>query len=138
MEILQKIESLGGIIRAIEEGYPQREIADSAYQWQREVDSGERKIVGVNAFKSDNNVTIPTLKVDDSVAHGQIERLNAVKRSRSQRDVTDKLKAVEDACRGTANLMPPVLDAVRAYATLGEVCDVFRKVWGAYREKGTF
>jgi methylmalonyl-CoA mutase N-terminal domain/subunit len=138
MDILRKIESLGGIIRAIEEGYPQREIADSAYQWQREVDSGERKIVGVNAFKSDSKVTIPTLKVDDAVAHGQIERLNAVKRSRSQREVTDKLKAVEDACRGTANLMPPVLDAVRAYATLGEVCDVFRKVWGAYREKGTF
>jgi methylmalonyl-CoA mutase N-terminal domain/subunit len=138
MEILGKIDSLGGIIRAIEEGYPQREIADSAYQWQREVDSGERKIVGVNAFKTDRDPPIPMLKVEDSVAKGQIERLQAVRRSRSQRDVTDKLKAVEDACRGTANLMPPVLDAVRAYASLGEVCDVFRKVWGAYREKGTF
>jgi methylmalonyl-CoA mutase N-terminal domain/subunit len=102
------------------------------------VDSGERKIVGVNAFKKDRDEPIPTLKVDDAVAHGQIERLNAVKRSRSQRDVADKLRAVENACRGTDNLMPPVLDAVRAYATLGEVCDVFRKVWGAYREKGTF
>jgi methylmalonyl-CoA mutase N-terminal domain/subunit len=138
MDILKKIEGHGGIIRAIEEGYPQREIADSAYQWQREVDSGERKIVGVNAFKTDRNPPIPMLKVEDSVAKGQIERLQAVKRSRSQRDVTDKLKAVEDACRGSANLMPPVLDAVRAYATLGEVCDIFRKVWGAYREKGTF
>jgi methylmalonyl-CoA mutase N-terminal domain/subunit len=138
LEIFAKIEGYGGIIRAIEEGYPQREIADSAYQWQREVDSGERKIVGVNAFKTDRDPPIPMLKVEDSVAKGQIERLHAVKRSRSQRDVTDKLKAVEDACRGSANLMPPVLDAVRAYATLGEVCDVFRKVWGAYREKGTF
>jgi methylmalonyl-CoA mutase N-terminal domain/subunit len=138
MEILKKIDGYGGIIRAIEEGYPQREIADSAYQWQREVDSGERKIVGVNAFKKDKDEAIPTLKVDDAVAHGQIERLNAVKRSRSQRDVQDKLKAVENACRGDANLMYPVLDAVKAYATLGEVCDVFRKVWGAYREKGTF
>src|SRR5579859_923124 len=138
MEILKKIDGYGGIIRAIEEGYPQREIADSAYQWQREVDSGERKIVGVNAFKIDRDPPIPMLKVEDSVASGQIERLKAVKRSRSQRDVADKLKAVEDACRGSANLMPPVLDAVRAYATLGEVCDVFRKVWGAYREKGTF
>jgi methylmalonyl-CoA mutase N-terminal domain/subunit len=138
MEILRKIDGYGGIIRAIEEGYPQREIADSAYQWQREVDAGERKIVGVNAFKTDRDEPIPTLKVDDSVAHGQIERLNAVKRSRSSRDVQDKLRAVENACRGTDNLMPPVLDAVRAYATLGEVCDVFRKVWGAYREKGTF
>jgi methylmalonyl-CoA mutase N-terminal domain/subunit len=138
MEILRKIEGYGGIIRAIEEGYPQREIADSAYQWQREVDAGERKIVGVNAFKTDRDAPIPTLKVDDAVAHSQIDRLHAVKRSRSQRDVQDKLRAVENACRGTDNLMPPVLDAVRAYATLGEVCDIFRKVWGAYREKGTF
>ena len=138
MEILRKIDSLGGIIRAIEEGYPQREIAESAYQWQREVDSGERKIVGVNAFKDSRDADIPTLKIDDAVAHGQIERLREVKRNRSQRDVQDKLRAVEDACRGSANLMYPVLDAVKAYATLGEVCDVFRKVWGAFREKGVF
>ena len=138
LEILGKIERLGGIIRAIEEGYPQREIADSAYQWQREVDSGERKIVGVNAFRTERDAPIPTLKIDDAVAHGQIERLQAVKRSRSPREVQDKLRAVEDACRGSANLMHPVLDAVKAYCTLGEVCDVFRKVWGAYREKGTF
>ncbi len=138
MEILGKIDRLGGIIRAIEEGYPQREIADSAYRWQREVDSGERKIVGVNAFKTDRDEPIPTLKIDDQLAQKQIERLNAVKRSRSQRDVQDKLRAVEDACRSDKNLMSPVLDAVKSYCTLGEVCDVFRKVWGAYREKGTF
>jgi methylmalonyl-CoA mutase N-terminal domain/subunit len=138
MEILGKIDRLGGIIRAIEEGYPQREVAESAYQWQREVDSGERKIVGVNAFKSERGESIPTLKIDEAVTQGQIERLNAVKRSRSLRDVQDKLRAVEDACRGDKNLMHPVLEAVKAYATLGEVCDVFRKVWGAYREKGTF
>jgi len=138
LEILAKIEKMGGIIRAIEEGYPQREIADSAYQWQREVDSGQRKIVGVNAFKSERGAPIPTLKIDEAVTQGQIERLQAVKRSRSQRDVQDKLRAVEDACRGSANLMHPVLAAVKAYCTLGEVCDVFRKVWGAYREKGVF
>ncbi|HZR07797.1 MAG TPA: methylmalonyl-CoA mutase family protein [Myxococcales bacterium] len=138
VEILGKIDRLGGIIRAIEEGYPQREIADSAYRWQREVDSGERKIVGVNAFKTDRDEPIPTLKIDDQLAQKQIERLNAVKRSRSQRDVQDKLRAVEDACRSDKNLMYPVLDAVKSYCTLGEVCDVFRKVWGAYREKGTF
>jgi methylmalonyl-CoA mutase N-terminal domain/subunit len=138
LEILAKIERYGGIIRAIEEGYPQREIADSAYQWQREVDSGERKIVGVNAFRTDRDEPIPTLKIDDALVHHQVERLNAVRRSRSQRDVQDKLRAVEDACRSDKNLMYPMLDAVKAYATLGEVCDVFRKVWGAYREKGTF
>jgi methylmalonyl-CoA mutase N-terminal domain/subunit len=138
LEILGKIDRYGGIIRAIEEGYPQREIAESAYQWQREVDSGERKIVGVNAFCEDRDEPIPTLKIDDQLAHSQIERLNSVKRSRSQREVQEKLRAVEDACRGDKNLMYPVLDAVKAYCTLGEVCDVFRKVWGAYREKGTF
>ena len=137
-EILAKIERYGGIIRAIEEGYPQREIADSAYQWQREVDSGDRKIVGVNAFRKDRDEPITTLKIDDQLVHHQIQRLNGVRRSRSQRDVQDKLRAIEDAARGDRNLMGPVLEAVKAYATLGEVCDVFRKVWGAFREKGTF
>ncbi len=137
-EILAKIERYGGIIRAIEEGYPQREIADSAYQWQREVDSGDRKIVGVNAFRKDRDEPITTLKIDDELVHHQIQRLNGVRRSRSQRDVQDKLRAIEDAARGDRNLMGPVLEAVKAYATLGEVCDVFRKVWGAFREKGTF
>jgi methylmalonyl-CoA mutase N-terminal domain/subunit len=138
MEILARIDRFGGIIRAIEEGFPQREIAESAYQWQREVDSGERKIVGVNAFRTERGEPIPTLKIDDELVHKQVERLNAVKRSRSQRQAQEKLRAVEDACRGEKNLMHPVLEAVKAYCTLGEVCDVFRKVWGAYREKGTF
>ena len=138
LAILDQIAKLGGIIAAIEEGYPQREIAESAYQYQREVESGARKIVGVNAFKSDRDPEIPTLKIDEAVTHGQIERLQAVKRSRNPAAVKEKLRAVEDACRGTQNLMPVVLEAVRAYATLGEVCDVFRKVWGAYRESGTF
>src|SRR5437667_270764 len=138
MEILASIDRYGGIIRAIEEGYPQREIAESAYQWQREVDSGERKIVGVNAFRTERDEPIPTLKIDAELVPKQVERLNAVKRSRSQRQAQEKLRAVEDACRGDKNLMYPVLEAVKAYCTLGEVCDVFRKVWGAYREKGTF
>ena len=139
LEILDKIAQLGGIIRAVEEGYPQREIAESAYQFQREVESGERKIVGVNSFKADLDEPIPTLKIDDKVAHDQIERLHAVKRSRSHATVQEKLRAVEAACRDERkNLMVPVLDAVKIYCTLGEVCDVFRKVWGAYREKSTF
>ena len=137
LAILDKIERLGGIIRAVEEGYPQREIADSAYQWQREVDSGERKIVGVNAFAREHEA-IPTLKIDESVSREQIERLQSVKRSRNSREAQEKLRAVEEACRSEKNLMPPVLEAVKAYCTLGEVCDVFRKVWGAYREKGSY
>ena len=92
----------------------------------------------MNAFRKDKDEPITTLKIDDELVHHQVERLNSVRRSRSQRDVQDKLRAVEDACRGDRNLMGPVLEAVKAYATLGEVCDVFRKVWGAFREKGTF
>jgi methylmalonyl-CoA mutase, N-terminal domain len=139
LQILDKIAQLGGIIRAIEEGYPQREIAESAYQFQREVESGERKIVGVNSFKSDSDEPIPTLKIDEKVAHDQVERLQAVKRSRSQATVREKLAAVEAACREERrNLMVPVLDAVKSYCTLGEVSDVFRRVWGAFREKGSF
>jgi len=139
LQILDKIAQVGGIIRAIEEGYPQREIAESAYQFQREIENGERKIVGVNSFKGDVEEPIPTLKIDEKVAHEQVERLHAVKRSRSQNAVQEKLRAVEAACRDERkNLMVPVLEAVKAYCTLGEVCDVFRKVWGAYREKGSF
>jgi len=139
LQILDKIAQLGGIIRAVEEGYPQREIAESAYQFQREVESGERKIVGVNSFKSDRDEPISILKIDEKVAREQVERLQSVKRSRSQAGVQEKLRAVEGACRDEKkNLMVPVLEAVKTYCTLGEVCDVFRKVWGAYREKGTF
>jgi methylmalonyl-CoA mutase N-terminal domain/subunit len=136
--IIDKIEKMGGIIRAIEEGYPQREIADSAYQYQREVEKGERLIVGVNSFNATEHEPIPTLVIEDAVARSQLERLNAVKRSRNSTEVDARLRAVEDACKSGANLMPPVLAAVKAYATLGEISDVFRKVWGAYRETGTF
>ena len=138
LAIFEKIEKLGGVIRAIEEGYPQREIADSAFAWQRSVENKDRLVVGVNAFQSGAGAQIPTLKIEEEVQHAQIERLQSVKRARNQHDVKDRLRAVEDACRSGTNLMYPVLDAVRAYCTLGEVCDVFRKVWGAYRERGTF
>src|SRR5207237_7599777 len=120
-----------------EEGDAQAEIAESGHQWNREVDAGERKIEGVNAFRTERDEPIPTLKIDDELVHKQVERLNAVKRSRSQRQAQEKLRAVEDACRGDKNLMYPVLEAVQAYCTRGEACDVFRKVWGAHREKGT-
>ena len=78
------------------------------------------------------------MKIEDAVGRGQLDRLASVKRSRNATEVEARLRAVEDACKGSANLMPPVLAAVKAYVTLGEICDVFRKVWGAYRETGTF
>src|SRR5437762_2719129 len=135
---LREIEGMGGMVEAVERGYPQREITDASFRFQEQVESKEKLIVGINAYMATEEPPIPILRLDPEVERKQVERLNAVKRSRSQRQAQEKLRAVEDACRGDKNLMYPVLEAVKAYCTLGEVCDVFRKVWGAYREKGTF
>jgi methylmalonyl-CoA mutase N-terminal domain/subunit len=138
-DYIRRIDEMGGIIRAVEEGYPQKEIGESAYRFQREVEDGDRLIVGLNAFKSEKNPPIDLLKIDERVAHEQIERLQQVRAQRSQAAVTAALAKVEAACRDEKlNLMPPVIEAVKAYATLGEVSDVFRKVWGQYREGGIF
>jgi methylmalonyl-CoA mutase N-terminal domain/subunit len=138
LEYIRRIDEMGGIIRAVEESYPQKEIGESAYRFQREVEEEKRLVVGVNAFQSDQDAPVEILKIDDEVAESQIARLRRVKAERDQRAVERALAKVEAAARGTDNLMPPVLEAVRAYATLGEVSDVFRKVWGQYREGGAF
>jgi methylmalonyl-CoA mutase N-terminal domain/subunit len=138
LEYIRRIDEMGGIIRAVEEGYPQKEIGESAYRYQREVEQGDRLIVGVNAFKSDSVMPIELLHIDEAVAHSQIDRVKKVRAERDDARVQAALAKVEAACRGTDNLMPPVLEAVKAYATLGEVSDVFRKVWGQYREGGVF
>jgi methylmalonyl-CoA mutase N-terminal domain/subunit len=129
---------MGGIIRAVEEQYPQKEIGESAYRFQREVEQGERVIVGVNGFKAETAAPIELLKIDERTHDEQVERLQQVKTSRDNAKVKAALDKIEAAARGTDNLMPPVLEAVREYATLGEVSDVFRKVWGQYREGGAF
>jgi methylmalonyl-CoA mutase, N-terminal domain len=138
LEYIRRIDEMGGIIRAVEESFPQKEIGESAYRYQREVEEEQRLIVGVNAFQSDQQVPVEILKIDDQVAEQQIARLRKVRAERDQRAVDRALAKVEAAARGTDNLMPPVLEAVKAYATLGEVSDVFRKVWGQYREGGAF
>ena len=138
MEYLRRIDEMGGIIRAVEEGYPQKEIGESAYRYQREVEEGERLIVGVNAFQSDTDGPIQILKIEERVAEEQVARIEKVKAERNAAEVSAALARVEAACRGTENLMPPVLEAVKSYATLGEISDVFRKVWGQYREGGIF
>ncbi len=138
LEYISRIDEMGGIIRAVEEQYPQKEIGESAYRFQREVEQGDRLLVGVNAFKSDKDAPIELLHIDEKVAEEQKARLAQVKAERDNEAVQAALAKVEAAARGTENLMPPVLEAVKAYATLGELCDVFRKVWGAYREGGAF
>ena len=138
LDYIRRIDEMGGIIRAVEEGFPQKEIGESAYRFQREVEEGERLIVGVNAFQSDRHEPVEILKIDERVAEEQIARLKTVRAARNAAAVSATLARVEAACRGTENLMPPVLEAVKSYATLGEISDVFRKVWGQYREGGIF
>ena len=135
---IKRIDEMGGIIRAVEEQYPQKEIGESAYRHQREVEQGDRLIVGVNAFKNEKDAPIELLKIHEEVQNDQIARLKALKARRNQGAVKAALGKVEAAARGSDNLMPPVLEAVKAWATLGEVSDVFRKVWGEYREGGAF
>jgi methylmalonyl-CoA mutase N-terminal domain/subunit len=137
-EYLRRIDEMGGIIRAVEEGYPQKEIADSAYRHQREVENGDRVIVGVNRFQTQSGDPIPTLKIDEAVTARQLERLREVKAQRDRAAVATALRHVAGACEGGENLVPPVLEAVSAYATLGEICDVFREKFGTYREAGVF
>ena len=138
LEYIRRIDDLGGMLRAVEEGYPQREIAESAYRWQREIESGERTVVGVNAFQSEDDQRIPILRIDETVARGQVERLRAVKARRSAEAVTRALAGVERAEREGKNVVPAVIDAVKVYATLGEISDVLREVHGVYREDGRF
>jgi methylmalonyl-CoA mutase, N-terminal domain len=138
LEYIRHIDEMGGMLRAVEEGFPQKELAESAYRWQREVESGDRTVVGVNRFRIEEEEPISLLKIDETVARAQAERLRAVKAERSAARVAETLAGVEKACRDGGNVVPPVIEAVKAYATLGEICDVFRAVWGQYREDGRF
>ena len=130
-----KIEDLGGVIPSIENGFFQREIADAAYRYQREIDEKRRVIVGVNDYVIDEPVEIPILEMDPEGEKRQNERLNQVRRERDGREVRRCLKALDDACRRGRNVMPHLLEAVSAYATLGEMCDVMREAFGLYHEE---
>jgi len=133
-EYIRKIDDLGGIVAAIEAGYPQREIARSAYEFQKSIESGDRLIVGVNAFRSAEEEPIPTLQIRPEVEVQQKRRIQEFRARRDGGRCREAILAVRTAATGDDNLMEAVLDAVRAGATLGEVCDVFREVYGAYRE----
>jgi methylmalonyl-CoA mutase N-terminal domain/subunit len=135
-EYINKIDAMGGIVKAVEEGYPQREIARAAFEFQREVDSGRRTIVGVNKYQSaDEGDNIPTLKIELEIEHNQVERVKQFRTSRDKADVERKLAAVKAALRDDKqNVMPPIFEAVKANATLGEICDLFRSELGEYRD----
>jgi methylmalonyl-CoA mutase N-terminal domain/subunit len=135
-EYFRKIDALGGVIPAIEQGFFQREIAESAYRYQREIDAKERIIVGVNEFTQGNEepLEIPVHRISPESERRHLERLDRVRRERDNALVAARLEALRRAAEGRENLMPYIMDAVRAYATLGEICGVFRKVFGEYRE----
>jgi len=135
-EYIKKIDAMGGIVKAVEEGYPQREIARSAFEFQRDVDAGRRSIVGVNRYVSpDEGDNIPTLKIDHAIEGAQIERLKAFRGKRDAAKAERALAAVKAALGDdTQNVMPPILDAVKANVTLGEICDLFRTQLGEYRD----
>ena len=131
-DYFRRIDDIGGVIPALETGFLQREIADASYLYQLEEDRRERITVGVNEFDTGEEIDIPLLRVDRDGERQQIEALNELRRRRDNRDVTEKLRALEQAAKGTENLMPPLLEAVKAYATLGEMMDVLRDVFGEY------
>ena len=137
-DYFRRIDDIGGVIPALEAGYFQREIADAAYVYQREEDLHERVTVGVNEYVGDDVLDIPLLRVDREGEQEHIRRLNQLRRERDNREVAQKLRALEQAARGTENLMPALLDAVRAYATLGEMMGVFRDVFGEYQPSWGF
>lgn len=133
-EIIRKIDELGGMVAAIERGYPQMEIARSAYEYQKAIEAGERIIVGVNAFRADEEPPIPILEMRPEVEVRQKERIKDFRARREKTRWQEAIDQVKTAAAGNSNLMEAVLEAVRGNATLGEICDCFREVLGVYRE----
>jgi methylmalonyl-CoA mutase N-terminal domain/subunit len=138
-ELFRRIDEIGGMVAAIEDNMPQREIADAAFRYQQEVDAEERVIVGVNRFRTEGEEEIPILRIDPAVERRQIERLRAFKAARDSALVERRLAELSEAASVEGrNLMPVIVDAVRDGVTLGEVCDAWRRVWGTWREQPVF
>jgi methylmalonyl-CoA mutase N-terminal domain/subunit len=131
---IEQIDALGGTLAAIEKGYIQAEIQNSAYSYQRAVEEGKQIVVGVNKFQTDEADTPHSFRVDPQLEAKQVERLREVRASRSAENVKAELAGLEAAARGTANLMPHILACCRSLVTVGEVSDTLRKVFGEYRE----
>jgi methylmalonyl-CoA mutase N-terminal domain/subunit len=133
-DYLDRIEALGGMLRAIEIGWVQKEIHESAYAYQRAIESGEQVVVGVNRFVLPEDRPIPVLRIDPEIEQAQVERLRRIKAERDAAAVRRALAELEEAARSTENLMPFIIRAVEAYATLGEISDCLRRVFGEHRE----
>jgi len=133
---IEKIDAMGGMLRAIETGYVQGEIQEAAYQYQRAVETGDAVVVGVNSFQTDE-ASIPVLRIDERIEREQIARLQAIRAKRNAENAENALHAIEEAARGTENLLPCILTAVDSDVTVGEISNRLRTVWGEYRESVT-
>ena len=136
-DYLKKIDAMGGMLRAIETGYVQREIQEAAYRYQRAIESQEQVVVGVNRFQVDEEHLPPTLRIDPQLETAQIERVRAVRDRRNNEQVEKVLTRLEQSARSDSNLLPTILECVEAYATVGEISNRLRRVWGEYRETST-
>ncbi|UCC66896.1 MAG: methylmalonyl-CoA mutase family protein [Deltaproteobacteria bacterium] len=137
MGYIDKIEAMGGMIAAIEKGYPQMEIADAAYRFQRDIEKTSRSLVGVNKYVTDHP-PVEILKIDPEVERRQMARLQQVRQKRKGKKLKERLEQLHHAAEGKENLMPYIIECVREYATIQEICDVFRDVFGRYRDPGLF
>lgn len=137
-EIIKKIDDMGGMLSAIDRNYPQQEIADAAYQYQRQIDSKEKCVVGVNKYITDDELPVDFMEIDEEIERLQLEKTNRIKNERNQGRTTECLNSLKEACVENSNVMEPLIEAVKAYATLQEVCDVYREVFGEYRDPGIY
>ncbi|MDQ2899904.1 MAG: methylmalonyl-CoA mutase family protein, partial [Acidobacteriota bacterium] len=133
-EYIRQIDEMGGMIEAIERGFPQGEIADASYRYQRAVENGEKIVVGVNRFQASDDEPIDILRIDPTAEERQVRKLESLRARRSASRVDAALDRLRRAAEGTENTMPCILDAVRAYATLGEICNALRDIFGSYQE----
>ena len=138
MEYIQKIDDLGGMVEALERHYPQMEIADAAYKFQQQIDRRDKIMVGVNKYETEEAPPVEILKIDPELETQQIARTQAIKNSRNNKKVRECLDRLGDACAGQENVMPFLIEAVKEQATLQECCDVYRKVFGVYRDPGIY
>ena len=134
MDYINQIDKLGGAPKAIERGFIQREIQNSAYKYQKDIESKERIVVGVNQFQSEEEPMKDLLKVNPEIEKKQVEKLSKVKEKRNEEEVQKNLNQLKDIASSEQNVMPVILDCVRSYATLGEICDQLRAVFGEYKD----
>jgi methylmalonyl-CoA mutase N-terminal domain/subunit len=137
-EYIKKIDDMGGMVAAIERNYPQLEIADAAYKYQKQIDSKEKTVVGVNKYITEEELPVETLQIEAELEEKQIQWTNQVKDTRDNKKVQDALEKLGESAQRDDNLMYPIIDAVKAYATEQEICDVFREVFGVYRDPGVY